>query len=367
MAYAVLNPALYDFLIKSYGRVKVAKRGQVMRYKVADSEGGKFVAVLDGGEEYAVCCPMCGDRRFRFSVNHTYGTMVEGQMLTHLAHCWNEQCERRGLREDLFRRWEDYTAYGISSRTAASVAAEKQLQPLTVSNVVDECSSRFMRLGRVELLASLPASHPAREYVDRRGFDSTTYGKAYSLGVSFDQTYQARWALNRLIVPIWMLGKQVGWQARVIEGFTPLTPDENRGKSWPYKEPKYWTSPGMRKSFLLYNYDVAQRYRNLVVILEGVTDVWRVGGCAAGLFGKSMSSYQTQLIAETWGFGAWIILFGDADAKDAWEANAAALRRHVQDPSKVVVVFPSSGKDAGGMTQEAVWKEISDICPTARS
>ena len=74
-----------------------------------------------------------------------------------------------------------------------------------------------------------------------------------------------------------------------------------------------------------------------------------------------MSYYQTRLLLDRWGSrGHWIVLVGDADAKSDWMSNAGALRRGVQDPGRVVVLFPDGKKDLGEMTEAEAWGMIGD-------
>jgi hypothetical protein len=56
--------------------------------------------------------------------------------------------------------------------------------------------------------------------------------------------------------------------------------------------------PGLRKSRLLYNEDLA-RQQPLVLVCEGVTDVCRVGPAEVALFGKSASRQQLLRSAHT--------------------------------------------------------------------
>jgi len=233
----VRNPLLYAFLARAFGRVRVSKHGMPLRYRAALGAGG--ITVLDGGEEYLVCCPVCGDRRFRLSVNHMYGSFVAGVSMSFMAHCWNERCERRGLRDSLRREWENHSKHGASFApwTETSGAALSD-EPITLDGVVEECAANHARLSDVRPVWELPEGHPIRQYLDGRNFPSEAFGRAYSLGVSFDDSYPMRWAFRRLIVPVWMLGRQVGWQARVVDGFTPLTEVPGRMGVWPYREPR---------------------------------------------------------------------------------------------------------------------------------
>jgi DNA primase len=116
---------------------------------------------------------------------------------------------------------------------------------------------------------------------------------------------------NRIYIPVMFRNELVGWQCR------SLTPD--RG-------PKYLNAPNMRKSALLYNYDQAAT-QPFVVVEEGVTSVWRIGAPAVCLFGKTMSMFQQNLLARTWG-GIPIFLILDHDAKVEMAQAKALLAQH---------------------------------------
>ena len=72
-----------------------------------------------------------------------------------------------------------------------------------------------------------------------------------------------------------MDGTLHGWQGRYIG-------------NPPKYVPKYFTMPTMKKTELLYNLDQARNF-NSVVLVEGVTDVWKVGPASVAMFGKTLS------------------------------------------------------------------------------
>jgi DNA primase len=82
----------------------------------------------------------------------------------------------------------------------------------------------------------------------------------------------------------------------------------------------------MQKSKLLYNFDNAAS-QPFAVIVEGVTSVWRLGGGAVCLFGKSMSMHQQNLIARTW-VNKPVFLLLDNDAKAEMERARTVLTQH---------------------------------------
>jgi DNA primase len=122
----------------------------------------------------------------------------------------------------------------------------------------------------------------------------------------------------------------------------------------------------MRKGQLLYNYDQALR-QPLVVVVEGVTDVWKVGPAGVALFGKSASPEQARLLAAGWHGKPEVVLL-DADATE----EAEKVRRQVAGlhPEQVVVVTLPAGMDPGSCPRDELWGVVrarrsgrGQICP----
>lgn len=150
----------------------------------------------------------------------------------------------------------------------------------------------------------LPADHYAVTYIRDRRFHNPQY-LSDAFGVSFclraDDQYRP--AQNRIIAPVWQHGVLVGWQGRY--------PDDIDWKVTGI--PKYYTRPGMHKSKILHNLDNA-KLRPFVVVVEGVTSVWRIGGPAVACFSKSISGGHHSLIYEHWA-GKPVLLVLDPDAR----------------------------------------------------
>jgi hypothetical protein len=105
--------------------------------------------------------------------------------------------------------------------------------------------------------------------------------------------------------------------------------------------PKYYGRPGMAKRLLLYNYDIARNWP-FVVVVEGATSVWRIGGPAIALLGKTMSSRQQMIIQETWA-GKLVFLILDPDARDEMEGILADMTRLQR--VRVVPIYLPAGTD----------------------
>jgi len=141
----------------------------------------------------------------------------------------------------------------------------------------------------------------------------------------------------------------LGWQARHIG--TPLY------------QAKYLSAAGMKKSLLLYGLSAAAAATSgLVVVCEGVTDVWRLRTGAVAILGKALSQHQRDTIRQTFG-GRPIVLFFDRDARE----EAEEARRELLGgwggrvaPGRVVIAEPPAGRgDVGDCTCEEAWGQMA--------
>jgi hypothetical protein len=332
-----LNPGLLWRLERCFGQVRVENAGDpgyggggIDPVTLRPRGGGR------GGEEYIVVCPYCADRHGHLYINHRYGLRDPETDSDHtgLAHCFCCDClsdpeNRRDLADRVLSLMPyDFTgarevppgrADGPCGRRGAAVEPPGDLIPLT----------------------ELSHHHEVVEYLAGRGFDRAELGRLW--GVAYCVTpCTNRQMAGRLYVPIRMEGRLVGWQGRY-----PMDIDwATTGMS------KYYNAPGMRKAQLLYNYDMALR-QPLVVVVEGVTDVWKVGPPAVALFGKSASAEQARLLAAGW-YGKPVVILLDGDAAE----EAEKVRRQVAalHPGPVVVVALPEGLDPGCCPRDALWQ-----------
>ena len=87
--------------------------------------------------------------------------------------------------------------------------------------------------------------------------------------------------------------------------------------------PKYYTAPGTPKSRIFYNLGNAEKYR-VGVVMEGVTDVWRLGPQGVCTLGARMSAAQYKLFEKR--FKDWSgVLLADADYKEKEPENYAKM------------------------------------------
>lgn len=325
----MLNPDLYERLKRKFGTVKIIRedeRAVIRPYKV----GVKTFQRTEGGEEYNCCCPFCNDTGFHLYINYTYGQKnTRGFRSTATAHCFHGCLENADNREALYRLLYSFPMPRILKSSIVNVEEEP-------------VSQEIIPPGRLVLISQLPEDHPAVVYLCKtRGFSKSLldyYGISYCCESTTNPL-----AIGRIVIPIWFKNEYKGWQTRKI----------GDGKAGGIK---YCTAPGMKKSKIIYNYDVAIR-QDYVVICEGVTDVWRVGAAGVCLFGKKASVEQIRLIREGWR-DKDICLLLDPDAS---KETAALFENLKKDCRNVCVVkLPEGVKDAALMGEDELMRLIDE-------
>lgn len=139
-------------------------------------------------------------------------------------------------------------------------------------------------------LENIPKSHPAWQYLLSEGFSlqeisslSEKYGIYYCMQGRQFTSNPENTTTGRIIWEIREAGHLYGWQARWIPSHWPPTQED---KEIQQRTDKYIISPGLKKSFILYNWDYAQRW-DAWVLVEGAKKVWKTGEFALASFGIS--------------------------------------------------------------------------------
>jgi len=300
-----LNPGLYAALCDAFGTVRIANEGQpyrstIVRDLVAQPDaryGRRRVKTLNGGEEYAVCCPECGDQRFRLWINHRFNTDVAGVRMKFLAVCFNENCQQnRGfwsrLQQRISQGKTNAPLYQVRDAPVIDQDFKPQPQPLP---------------GVCVPLHELGAQHLAVQYVEARGFCAAELGRVWD--VSFCEYSSVLPAENRLVFPIYddYDGRvtRMNWQARyltpeIVAAVKAGQPEAPIIKA--RRARKYYNAPGSKLKWHLYNGWRARADSSLVVICEGVFDAIRLGPeCPVALFGKTCGEMQLQQLWKNWG------------------------------------------------------------------
>jgi hypothetical protein len=221
--------------------------------------------------------------------------------------------------------------------------------------------------GELVPLTMLDPDHHAVMYLKRRkcdikqlndyyGIRYCTIGRRYAGGL-FQTT-------NTLVIPVYMSGRLVGWQARLLYDPDKIPECDYEAMGFRQdsdgdymKPPKYFTMPGMDKGQILWNYDWARQSR-VVVICEGVFDAISVGRCAVATFGKGVSDTQRGLVGMNWDLAIALL---DPDA----ERDNIELAQQLSTMIPTVAVTLQGYKDAGEAPQAAIWQQIDQAVTKA--
>ena len=298
-----LNRTLYRRLKATFGNVVIRNIGEKQKRKLStDLKTGEPRPVISHpGEYYAVCCPFCPDTRFRCNINHMYGRDDElGRPQTFLAVCFNAGCPLSLRDQNAYQQLEEMlTGHKLFELRKAVLQEGKD---------VDVNKIRSSWPGEVTRLDKLPSNHESHVYLAGRGFDPEKIGRFYN--VHWCSKADRFICQDRMIIPIYHNKRMVGWQARAAY-------DCNWKASY---VPKYYTAPGTPKRNILYNYGNAVKYKTGIIV-EGVTDVWRVGPQAVCTLGASMTMSQESLFVRGFKDHSGILLY-DPDLRTKLEPKA---------------------------------------------
>lgn len=334
----VLNPALYEALQREFGEVRIVDGGAAMRARHVRLPGGHVrLSVDSSGEYYKVSCFACNDTRFRLWINHRWGVRdpVTGRRHRWAAHCFNEDCmSREKNRIELVRRTTGYLRIAGEGRVVVRPGR------------VEDCGRPRPLPDDFVRLDALEPGHPARRYVKGRGFAPARIGERWGVGFSADGPFPGR-GTGRLVIPICRVtdgtAEVWGWQARTLGDFETL--------------PKYFSSPGLKKSALLYGAERGLPGTEPVAVCEGPVDVWRFGTNAVAVFGKHASGEQVRHLCRL-AAGRPLVVALDGDARDEAEELAARLREARRtsllrpDAAPVSLLTMPHGQDPADLARE---------------
>lgn len=234
--------------------------------------------------------PACSDRSNHCGIRTT--------TLRH--HCL--VCGRSGDMIDLIRVIENIGSRVIAYRKFKSFRDSTRAN----SDLTPPYQTRRTRPSTISKAVKFPPlttkfNSSAKRYLLSRGFGAKDLRSKYAL-CSTDHNgwlgeYDFRW---RIIIPIVQK-----WQ---ITSFTSR--DYTRKAKTPYFHlPKHLSVVSVKDS--LYNFDRVRKGGN-VILVEGVTDVWRIGDGAVAIFGKTMTDAQIELLLEKQVKRVYILLDSDA-------------------------------------------------------
>lgn len=330
-----LNRALFRRCKATFKHVRVKNPGEKQTRRIStDLITGKPKPVITHpGEYYSVCCPFCNDTRYRCYINHRYGTDDEfGRPQTGLAFCFNAGCPLASKMPHAYQELaEMLCGQKLVSLRKAEIAEGRE---------VDVDQIRMNWPGKVTRVDLLPPEHEANVYLASRGFDPDKIGKFWN--VHWCSESPRFICQERLIIPIYHNKKMVGWQARAAYDI-----------DWKSSHlPKYYTAPGTPRRQILYNLGNAVKYRTGIVV-EGVTDVWKLGPQAVCTLGASFTQPQQSLFRKNFKNWGGLLLY-DPDMKEKLAGTIASIvsSLHEQLNSGFCAVYLPDGTDPGSLARD---------------
>jgi len=240
-------------------------------------------------------------------------------------------------------------------------------------------------------LDKLPANHPGIEFLVNRGHNPKKLSKNYE--VSWCENGKPSLVSNRITVPIYWDDIMVGWQARYIgdtqgdvkkvwrcsndECRATFQSDQSQPRVCPVcnydeKKPKHpakwYTSPGLHKQDLFYNFRSAMAWTRFCVLVEGPMDVFRIGspkgsdepGPAMAVLGHTIGKEQIRLLRHWTSSGGFIFMMFDGDVWDKTIKQAERLQGEKGFKGKVIPVMMLPHEDPGDLDHEAIWQRIRE-------
>lgn len=342
-----LNWPLYTQLTKKLGEVRVTRPGKADVLQTVRENGWPRVKLDGSAEHYNTNCPFCGDQRRRLSIHFRYGSSdpIRGEPMIHLAKCFNENCladaaNRQRLWSYLFENGRNplpakiRDGRGNAGVTSASTAVTFPRDCFKIEHAVARDAANYLK--------------------DRRFQPDRLWRRWGVMYCWHDPTVQPR-VTERIVVPYYhpvdladpdSSVNLVGWIAR------RLREDERLG-------PKYLMPTGFNKAKHLYGLTQAIRTSGPIVVVEGVTDVWRLRTNTVALIGTDCSDDQQRMLFKL-GEMRPIVIFLDDDAGDKairlkWQLVRGGLR------NVLLANLPRGRQDVGECKTREAWSQIEKV------
>jgi hypothetical protein len=294
------------------------------------------------GECYHLNCPGCGDTRRRLFVSHLWGhEMRYRRSLVRFSRklyvCHNEHC-----------RLEDFFAELSIDPNEKSTLKPERKRPLLGAQVpipapLYALSNDLVPVGVLAFLAG--RDFDPLELERNWGVCYMPRGASYNTGRK-----QVTFHEDRLWIPVHNRRRLAYWQARVLVD-----------TSW--QKRKYMNAQlegDVGKAMMLYNMDRAWRYTN-VTLVEGITDVWRIGDDAVALLGTTLHRPQLEIMKVMWGHCGSACVCLDGDAVDKAAVIAEQLRKEQVFPDGVSVVRLDEDADPADYTREEIRSRLGAV------
>ncbi len=322
-------------------------------YALVNKHGGGRLSQEAKGLHLYLPCPKCleekGSRELdskHLTVNiDKYFSLGRFKLQSPKKANWSAMCHKDNshlMSVEQLLQYPSISLRGYESDNRLSVAVQDE------SSFIDDGKGNKIprHPGKVTPLIELPNSHPAVEYLQKRGYNIDSLYKQFRVSYCYEEWPEEEpsgkslgWKYKRLpggwkdtpqgriIFYVDVHGVQKGWQARIIDkieddwkwywhpydnhweaiehkqdGEFVLREDYARGM-FKWKPSKYRTATGCHRNQIVMGFDAAVQWNKdynikepIVFIVEGPLDAARIGPPACAILGKSLSTEQAQLL-----------------------------------------------------------------------
>lgn len=248
-------------------------------------------------DEIHICCPICGEIRYRLYINTSNGQV----------YCHN--CQFKGNVVNLIQYVE-----GVSYATALQKFKDIKGNIILPENIENALEKRLMApkvdvtkrpvpLPKEYQLISQSSNFIARRatnYLNRRGITDKQIAQC-KMGICSTGEYH-----HRIIIPVYLEDNLTFWVARAMSKTVPLKEKSPSNTFYQYG-----------KSEVIFNLDRAARQYHSAVISEGIFDALSWGKIGISLLGKVLYDSQLDLLLQyksQLSEGLYIALDADAEA-----------------------------------------------------
>jgi DNA primase len=270
----------------------------------------------------AISCPWCGDPSNHLGINpHTMG-----------INCW--RCPAKGTIISLIMQLERIPLSAVESRIEKF--STREISTLQRS-LPDSRMTEDIQQIKLPSQSQLSFSDFHAEYLVKRGFDTHTLTSKYGLQFTGPLgNYRMR-----MVVPIYMDHKAISFTTRDVTGKAHIP--------WLHGKPEHVV---ISPKECLYNIDTV---RDIALVVEGVTDVWRLGDGAVATFGDKYTKRQVYMLR---GARRVIVMY---DAEEEAQANASKLAYDLSPFVSDVHQFELDHGDPGDLSESDVQSIRAEI------
>ena len=210
----------------------------------------------------------------------------------------------------------------------------------STGEILQEYQEKINRKSKLDLppeFERLSSIHWA--YLKQRNFNPATARSHHLLGTCMRGNYAMR-----IIAPIYLDGMLVSYQGRDVTGKQSLRYKACAAEDevWPHQD-------------TLYGIDDCKK--DTVIIVEGITDRWRMGADSVAVFGIDWSASQARMIANR--FKKFFVIFDDEEAA---QEKALSLYHYLTARNlDGEIITLNTGGDPGELTDKTVIELKGDL------